>query len=373
MPDDTLETRSTVTYILRSVCTFPSSSLLRRIRALHLSRAELLGTRLLDFLRRLLRCIATLALAKIAMKCRKLLSIDVAVPVLVEERERLLDLIKKQDGKVNEAMVTFEHVQRELAFARERTQSPFPQEFSEVDHCQVLANLMCNGWPLELLDGFKGYLQTDGYAGYNAACEKYSLIHVGCMDHARRKFIEAQDAQPKGKKVKVSKADTALGYINTLYRIERKLTELKETEEYTPEQVVKYRYEHSIPVLEKLKGFLDKTINRVPSDSLTGKAVNYMLNQWSKLVAYCDNGELRISNIMAENAIRPFAVGRRAWLFADTPSGAQASATCYSLIETVKLNGLEPYSYLHTLLSKLPYAETLEDIEALLPWNLTKA
>ena len=227
--------------------------------------------------------------------------------------------------------------------------------------------------PLELLDGFKGYLQTDGYAGYNAACEKYRLIHVGCMDHARRKFIEAQDAQPKGKKVKASKADTALGYINTLYRIERKLTELKETEEYTPEQVVKYRREHSIPVLDKLKAFLDKTINRVPPEGLTGKAVSYMLNQWSKLVVYCDNGELRISNIMAENAIRPFAVGRRAWLFADTPSGAQASATCYSLIETAKLNGLEPYSYLHTLLSKLPYAKTVEDIEALLPWNLTKA
>lgn len=151
------------------------------------------------------------------------------------------------------------------------------------------------------------------------------------------------------------------------------MTELKETEEYTPEQVVKYRHEHSIPVLDKLKAFLDKTINRVPPEGLTGKAVSYMLNQWSKLVAYCDNGELRISNIMAENAIRPFAVGRRAWLFADTPSGAQASATCYSLIETAKLNGLEPYSYLHTLLSKLPYAETVEDIEALLPWNLTKA
>ncbi|MEZ9875604.1 transposase [Vibrio breoganii] len=83
-------------------------------------------------------------------------------------------------------------------------------------------------------------------------------------------------------------------------------------------------------MLDKLKAFLDKTINRVPSEGLTGKAVSYMLNQWSKLVAYCDSGELRISNIMEENAIRPFAVGRRAWLFADTPSGAQASATCYS-------------------------------------------
>ena len=148
---------------------------------------------------------------------------------------------------------------------------------------------------------------------------------------------------------------------------------MKETEEYTPEQIVTYRREHSIPVLDKLKVFLDTTINRVPSESLTGNAVTYMLNQWSKLVSYCDNGELRISNIMAENSIRPFAVGRRAWLFADTPSAAQASATCYSLIETAKLNGLEPYFYLNTLLSKLPYAETVEDIEALLPWNLTKA
>ena len=97
-----------------------------------------------------------------------------------------------------------------------------------------------------------------------------------------------------------------------------------------------------------------------------------MLNQWEKLTVYCTCGELRISNILAENAIRPFVVGRKAWLFADTPQGAKASAVCYSLVETAKLNGLEPYDYLHTVLSKLPYAETVEQIEALLPWNITK-
>ena len=164
--------------------------------------------------------------------------------------------------------------------------------------------------PLNLLEGFKGYLQTDGYAGYNAACREYQLTHVGCMDHARRKFIEAQEAQPKGKKTKPSKADTALGYINKLYHIERKINGLKEKAAYTAEQVTAYRLEHSVPVLDKLKAFLEKTQPKVPADSLTGKAITYMLNQWVKLTVYCTDGELRISNILAENAIRPFVIGR---------------------------------------------------------------
>ena len=137
--------------------------------------------------------------------------------------------------------------------------------------------------------------------------------------------------------------------------------------EYTPEQVVAYRQEHSVPLLDKLKIFLEKNANKVPADSLTGLAITYMQNQWEKLVVYCTNGELRISNILAENAIRPFVVGRKAWLFADSSQGAKASAVCYSIVETAKLNGLEPYEYLHTVLTNLPYAETVEQIESLLP------
>ncbi|SHO58025.1 IS66 family transposase [Vibrio quintilis] len=226
--------------------------------------------------------------------------------------------------------------------------------------------------PVELLEGFKGYLHTDGYAGYHAACEKYGLTAVGCMDHARRKFTEAQAAQPKGKKAKVSQADRALSYINKLYHIERQISDLKEKTEYTPAQVVAYRQQHSVPVLEKLKAFLEKYTGKMPKDSLTGKAINYMLNQWPKLVVYCTDGTLRISNILAENAIRPFVIGRKAWLFADSSQGAKASAVCYSLVETAKLNGLEPYDYLHTVLSKLPYAETVEQVESLLPWNIAR-
>ncbi len=218
--------------------------------------------------------------------------------------------------------------------------------------------------PLRLLDGFKsGYLQTDGYAGYNEVCEKNALTHLGCWDHARRKFKDAEKAQPKGKKAKTSKADQALSYINTLYRIEREIKQLTDNEKLT------VRQQRTIPVLNKLKAWLDKHRAKIAKDSLTGKAMTYLYNQWEKLIAYCSDGQLSISNIQAENAIRPFAIGRKAWLFSDTPAGANASAVHYSLIETAKLHKLEPYDYLNTIFKALPYAKSVEDIEALLPWN----
>ena len=218
--------------------------------------------------------------------------------------------------------------------------------------------------PLRLLDGFeKSYLQTDGYAGYNEVCRKNQLIHLGCWDHARRKFKEAQQAQPKGAKVKVTKADMALSFINKLYLIERDIKSLSDAEKLT------VRQQRSQPVLEKLKQWLDKHRSRIAKDSLTGKAMTYLHNQWEKLTVYVTDGQLRISNILAENAIRPFAIGRKAWLFSDTPAGADASAVHYSLIETAKLNKLEPYNYLNSIFKALPYCETVEDFEELLPWN----
>jgi transposase len=96
----------------------------------------------------------------------------------------------------------------------------------------------------------------------------------------------------------------------------------------------------------------------------------YTLNQWKNLTAYCDDGHVRISNILAENAIRPFAIGRKNWLFSDTPNGAHASATCYSLIETAKANGLEPNDYIRHVLENISDADTIEKLEELLPWNV---
>jgi transposase len=224
--------------------------------------------------------------------------------------------------------------------------------------------------PLRLLDGFTGYLQTDGYAGYNAVCKKNGTVQLGCWDHARRKFKEAQDAQPKpkkGKAKKITKADRMLSHINALYMIERQIKELPVDEKYQQRQL------RSAPILNKLKIYLENNQHKVPKDSLTGKAMTYLSNQWEKLNVYCSHGELNISNILAENAIRPFVIGRKAWLFSDTPAGARASATHYSLIETAKANGLEPYAYLKQVLTALPYAESVKDIESLLPWNVKKS
>lgn len=126
----------------------------------------------------------------------------------------------------------------------------------------------------------------------------------------------------------------------------------------------------SLPILNDLKSWLEKNVSRVPKDGLIHKAISYTLNQWNYLIGYCEDGKLHISNALAENAIRPFAVGRRAWLFADTSRGARASATCYSLVESAKANDLEPYAYLRHVLAHIGEADTVEKFEALLPWNM---
>jgi len=218
--------------------------------------------------------------------------------------------------------------------------------------------------PVRLLEGFAGVLQADGYAGYNKVCRDNDITRIGCWDHARRKFIEASQAAPANQHNKVSKADEALGKIRKLYAVEKRIKDLD------PEEKTQQRQLLSLPILDEIKDWLQTNISRIPKDSLTWTAMRYTLNQWALLIGYCEDGRLNISNAQAENAIRPFAVGRRNWLFSDTPRGAKASATCYSLIETAKANGLEPYRYLHDVLQRIAQAETVEDLDALLPWNM---
>ena len=219
--------------------------------------------------------------------------------------------------------------------------------------------------PSRLLDGFNGTLQADGYAGYNLVCGMNGITRIGCWDHARRKFVDAVKAIPAKEKRsnKVSKADVALSKIRKLYVIEKEIKKLP------PEERREQRQKQSVPVLNNLKLWLENNISKLPKDSLTYTAIQYTLNQWDRLIGYCENGHLHISNILAENAIRPLAIGRRNWLFSDTPNGARGSATCYSLIETAKANGLEPYAYIHYVLKHIAAADTVEKLEALLPWN----
>lgn len=221
--------------------------------------------------------------------------------------------------------------------------------------------------PVRLLDDFKGILQADGYSGYGQVCRKNKITRIGCWDHARRKFVEASRAAPsgsKGKKIKTTKADVALGYINKLYTIERQSKDASDSERYRIRQAL------SLPQLAALKTWLEANVSKVLKGSLTRTAMEYTLNQWDCLVGYCTRGDVHISNALAENAIRPFALGRKAWLFADTAHGARASATCYSLIETAKANQLEPSAYITYVLDRIAKADTLEKLEALLPWNV---
>jgi len=213
-----------------------------------------------------------------------------------------------------------------------------------------------------LLADFKGYLQTDGYDGYNAVVAKNQLTHVGCMAHARRKFSEAVKAQGRDKKR--GKAHRGLKLIQKLYRVE------KQARKSTPEKRYEHRQRHAKPVLDEMRTWLDQVLPQVPPSSATGKALHYLHHEWPRLIRYLDDGRLEIDNNATENAIRPFVIGRKNWLFSDSVRGVKASANLYSLIETAKANGLEPYAYLRYLFTELPKADSVEDIEALLPGNL---
>jgi transposase len=207
--------------------------------------------------------------------------------------------------------------------------------------------------PTRLLDGYRGYVMTDDYAGYNALGAQEGVERLGCWAHARRKFVEAQKVQPKGK---TGRADIALNLINKLYGIERDLQAGNDGERKTG------RHAHSLPVLAQLKSWMEKTQPQVTAQNARGKAISYLASNWNKLERYVEEGYLPIDNNAAERAIRPFVIGRKNWLFSDTPKGATASAQLYSLIETAKANGQEPYAW-------LPTASSVEDYEALLPWN----
>lgn len=216
--------------------------------------------------------------------------------------------------------------------------------------------------PKRLLEGFKGYLQTDGYDGYNAVVAANGLVHVGCMAHARRKFSDAVKAQGKSKKR--GKAHRGLTLIRNLYRIERQARKLTASERYARRQ------KHALPIINKIRSWLDDVLPQISPSSATGGALSYLNNEWDHLVCYLEDGRLEIDNNGAENSIRPFVLGRKNWLFSTSVKGVKASANLYSLIETAKANGLEPYAYLRRVFTELPKAETVEAIEALLPGNI---
>jgi len=213
----------------------------------------------------------------------------------------------------------------------------------------------------KLLDGFTGVVMSDGYEPYRkVAADNSGIVHLCCFAHARRKFVEAKNAQPKGKS---GRADKALAFISKLYAVETRCRDSASEERHESRQT------DSAQVLNEFKLWLDDTQQKVAPKNTLGKAVNYTLKYWSELSRYIENGAWPIDNNLAENAIRPFVIGRKAWLFSNSQRGATASANLYSLIETAKANHREPYQYLSWMLNQLPSTST-ESIEDLMPWNM---
>jgi transposase len=217
--------------------------------------------------------------------------------------------------------------------------------------------------PLRLLDGFRGTLVTDGWQAYDGVAEALKLTHAGCAAHARRKFDEARKAGSAD-----GHAKAALDFIGKLSLIERPLWDRDQP--VTPAERVAIRQQRSAPIMAEFHAWLEAVAPKAPPESKLGKAIAYTLGQWSKLCVFLTHGDVPLTNNRCENAIRPFVVGRKGWLFSDTVKGAVASANLYSLVETAKANGVEPHAYLTFVFERLPHLKTVEGYEALLPWNV---
>jgi transposase len=222
--------------------------------------------------------------------------------------------------------------------------------------------------PTRLLEGFEGALHTDGYRGYDRATEELTLIRLYCFAHARRKFVDVLKSLglnpkklPATPPAAARRALKALSLIKALYAIERRI------KDQPPDERYRIRQRDSLPVLDKLHTWMKATLPKVLPGGAMGGALRYLDHHWDGLVRYCDDGRYRIDTNPIENAFRPFCVGRRNWMFSDTVAGAKSSANLYSLVETARANGLDPYGYLRKVFTDLPNATTVEDIEALLP------
>lgn len=220
--------------------------------------------------------------------------------------------------------------------------------------------------PFEFLKDYTGWLQTDDFSAYHTALSKINkldakkIIQVLCWAHSRRKFFDAW------KVTKSVHAKKAVEYIGKLFELEKLRQRL------TPEDFFTERKNQANQIFKEFKEWLVDISQQTPPKGSLGRAIAYTLDNWEQLIIYVDHPLLTPSNNLAENAIRPFVIGRKNWLFCVSPEGAWASAILYSLIESAKLNQLNPYDYLYYIFLKLPYAKNKPDYMALLPYNLTQ-
>ena len=211
------------------------------------------------------------------------------------------------------------------------------------------------------LRGFSGFLQVDGYAGYNSVA---NVRLVQCWAHARRGFTDTIKALPAAQKDHDVPAKTGLKYCSALYKVEHQIEDLPDQERYARRQ------ELSTPILAEFHAWLKKMRPKVPPKSKFGEAIKYCLNHWDGLNGYLLDGRLEIDNNRSERSIKSFVLGRKAWLFSNTPRGAMSSAMIYSIVESARESRLKPFDYLIWLLENLPNVD-MDDIKVLdsfMPW-----
>jgi transposase len=209
------------------------------------------------------------------------------------------------------------------------------------------------------LNDFEGYLQSDMYNGYDFLAKKENVTHVGCMAHARRHFADIVKTHKKP-----GLAHQAMKFFKALYKIERRIKDESIDKRYA------VRQHRSTHVLTQFKKWLEKSIQQVPDGFAIGKAIQYCLTHWEQLTNYTKDGMLHIDNNSIENNIRPFALGRKNWLFKGSPRGAKAGAIFYSLLATCKANNINPQEYLVNMLSNIRHCKTTADFKALLPYHI---
>jgi transposase len=215
-----------------------------------------------------------------------------------------------------------------------------------------------------LLRGCRGFLHADAYAGFNNLYRPdphtgdTRLVEVACWAHARRKIYEVHAAtgSPAAKEL--------LERIGELFAIE------DDIRGRSPQERLAARTERSVPLLAQMKLKFEETLGKISRKLSLAEALRYSFSRWDALTRYTTDGRLDICNNAAERAIRPLAIGRRNWTFAGSDSGGDRAATIYTIIETAKLNGLDPEAYLRTLITRIAN-HPAKRIEELLPWNIT--
>jgi hypothetical protein len=218
--------------------------------------------------------------------------------------------------------------------------------------------------PLEFFgNDYAGYLHCDGYSAYETMAKKNKVILVGCMLHARRKFMDIAKANLNHE---LGLSHQAIKFFKKLTKIEHDIKNNKFDEKRTKS----YRKQHTIPILDEFKIWLDKNIQLVPPRFPIGAAIQYTLNQWPKLIKYLEDGRLEWSNNFSERIMKAFATGRKNWLFSNSVKGAEASSIIYSLVVTCQHHKIDVFRYFRYILQNIPNCANVEELEKLLPYNV---